>query len=133
MAALITTNKGPIIGIFNQYANYGKGLTVHSVNQLKQFGILIDDTPRCLHGGKQGLETPNGYFIHINIRNGLPYIDMSLPSDTDMDLYPHDIFTSDLPCSPQILDSEYLAKDMDLTEDDIVQPTYHTNTLNAFG
>ena len=56
MAALITTNKGPIIGIFNQYANYGKGLTVHSVNQLKQFGILIDDTPRCLHGGKQRLE-----------------------------------------------------------------------------
>ena len=58
---------------------------------------------------------------------------MSLPSDTDMDLNPHISLTSDLPWNPQILDSEYLAKDMDLTEHDIVNPAHHTNILNAFG
>ena len=46
VGAVIETHKGPIIGIFNQYANYGKGQTIHSVNQLRSFGIIVDDTPR---------------------------------------------------------------------------------------
>jgi mannitol-specific phosphotransferase system IIBC component len=42
---IIQTNKGPIIGVFNQYAYYGKGQTVHSVNQFRHFGIIVDDSP----------------------------------------------------------------------------------------
>jgi hypothetical protein len=42
VGAVIQTNKGPIIGVFNAY--YGKGQTVHSVNQFQHFGIIVDDS-----------------------------------------------------------------------------------------
>ena len=35
VADLIQTSRGPIIGIFHQYAYVGKGKTIHSSNQLK--------------------------------------------------------------------------------------------------
>jgi hypothetical protein len=133
VAALIQTNKGPIIGIFHQYAHYGKGQTVHSSNQLKAFGIMVDDTPRHLPGGTQRLLTPEGYFIPISIRNGLPYIDMSPPTDEELSTYPHVIFTSDLPWNPDLIDNEYTIEDLDIHEDDIITSSYHPNTLNDYG
>ena len=132
VGAVIPTHKGPIIGIFNQYAHFGKGQTVHSVNQLKHFGITIDDTPRQF-GGKQRLATPEGYFIPLSIRNGLPYIDMHPPSDDELHSYPHVIFTSDMAWDPQVLDDEYNVDDLELDEDDLVKPSYHPDALNEFG
>jgi hypothetical protein len=41
VGAVIQTQKGPIIGVFNQYAHYGKGQTVHSVNQHKLLALLL--------------------------------------------------------------------------------------------
>jgi hypothetical protein len=81
VGAVIQTNKGPIIGVFNQFAYYGKGQTVHSVNQFQHVGIIVDDSPHKFAHGKQRLKTPEGYFIPISIRNGLPYIDMHPPTD----------------------------------------------------
>ena len=132
VGAVIDTHKGPIIGVFNQYAHYGKGQTVHSVNQLKHFGIIIDDTPRQF-GGKQRLATSEGYYIPLSIRNGLPYIDMHPPSDDELNSYPHVLFTSDMPWDPQVLDDEYNVDDLDLNEDDLVKPSYHPDALNEFG
>ena len=132
VGAVIPTHKGPIIGIFNQYAHFGKGQTVHSVNQLKHFGITIDDTPRQF-GGKQRLATPEGYFIPLSIRNGLPYIDMHPPSDDELHSYPHVIFTSDMSWDPQVLDDEYNVDYLVLDEDDLVKPSYHPDALNEFG
>jgi hypothetical protein len=34
---LVETQKDPIIGIFQQYAHYGIGKTVHSVKSIKTF------------------------------------------------------------------------------------------------
>jgi hypothetical protein len=101
VGAVIQTNKGPIIGVFNQYAYYGKGQTVHSVNHLKHFGIIVDDSPRQFAHGKQRLKTPEGYFIPISIRNGLPYIDMHPPTDEELEAYPQVNFTLDMPWEPQ--------------------------------
>jgi hypothetical protein len=67
VGAVIQTQKGPIIGVFNQYALYGKGQTVHSVNQLKHFGIIVHDSLHQFSRGKQYLETPDGYFIPVSI------------------------------------------------------------------
>ncbi|HSN66784.1 MAG TPA: hypothetical protein VLS94_09090, partial [Fusibacter sp.] len=106
VAGLIHTDKGPIIGIFNQYANYGEGATIHSSKQLKHFGSLVDDTPKSL-GGRQALITPDGYVIPLQIRNGLAYMDIQQPSNIDMDTYPHVQFTSDMPWDPSILDEEF--------------------------
>ena len=133
VAAVIKTHKGPIIGIFNQYAHYGEGQTVHSVNQLKHFGIIVDETPRHLGHGKQSLETPDGYYIPISIRNGLSYIDMCPPTDDELNSYPHVIFTSDMPWDPHVLDDEYDANDIELNEDEITQSDYHQASLNSFG
>jgi hypothetical protein len=46
VGAVIRTSKGPIIGVFNQYVYYGKGQTVHSVNQFEHFCISVDDSLR---------------------------------------------------------------------------------------
>jgi hypothetical protein len=81
VGAVIKTNEGPIIGVFNKYAYYSKGQTIHSVNQFKHFGIVVDDSLCQFAHGKQWLETPEGSFIPISICNGLPYIDMHPPKD----------------------------------------------------
>ena len=44
IAALIEIEKGPIIAFFHHYVHYGKDKTIHSVNQLKHFGIMINET-----------------------------------------------------------------------------------------
>ena len=45
VAGVLTSTSGPIIAIFHQYAHKGSGITVHSVNQLKAFGIQVHDSP----------------------------------------------------------------------------------------
>jgi hypothetical protein len=107
VAATIYTHQGPIIGIFHRYSHYGKGHTIHSVNQMKSFGVLIDDTPRQLSTHGQSIRTPDGYHIPISIRQGLPHMDMRPPTDLDLATYPHVTFTSDMPWDPTVLDNEY--------------------------
>jgi len=132
VAALIQSHKGPIIGIFHQYAHYGRGHTIHSVNQLKSFGIQVDDNPRRFGFGKQQIITPDGYVIPISIRNGLPHIDMSPPTDQELDSYPHVFFTSDVPWDPSVLDDEYCIDDVQVDGDDVPPSDYHPN-LNDYG
>jgi hypothetical protein len=78
--------------LYLQYAKYwnlvnahqGTGKTIHSVSQLRHFGTIVDDTPRQF-GGKQRLETLDGYIIPLSIRSGLPYMDMSPPTQQELD------------------------------------------------
>ena len=58
VAGLISTTEGPIIGIFHQYAAYGKDSTTHSVNQPRSFGLEVNDIPTSCSGGKQCICTP---------------------------------------------------------------------------
>jgi Reverse transcriptase (RNA-dependent DNA polymerase) len=132
VAGLIETHRGPIIGIFHQYAHYGKGKTVHSVNQMKHFGIIIHDTPRNLGMGQQCIQTPDGYIIPLSIRNGLPHMDMSPPSDLEMESYPHVMFSSDLPWDPTILDDEYQAEDISIQDSDTSLALY-PSSVNDYG
>jgi hypothetical protein len=60
VAGIIQTQRGPIIGVFHQYAHQGTGKTIHSVSRLRCFGTIVDYTPR-LFGAKQRLETLDGY------------------------------------------------------------------------
>ena len=132
VAALIETQLGPIIGIFHQYAHRGSGKTIHSVSQLRQFGTLVDDTPRK-HGGKQRLQTLDGYIIPLSIRDGLPYMDMSPPTDKELAEYPHVFFTADIPWEPQTVNDEYPVDTIELSEDVLIEPEYHPYSLNEFG
>jgi hypothetical protein len=130
VAGLLQSHKGPIIGIFNQYAHHGTGQTVHSFNQMRHFGIIIDDTPRSF-GGTQLIQTPDGYNIPISIRNGLPHMDMKAPTQEELDSYPHVMFTSDMPWDPHVLDNEHSPDDPDSITP--IGPSYHPDTLNDYG
>jgi hypothetical protein len=70
-AGLIQTHRGPVIVIMHQYANYGKGHTIHSATQLRSFGVLVHEAPRR-HGGLQHVITPCSYHILLSYRAGLP-------------------------------------------------------------
>ena len=104
-AAFIGTSEGPIIGIFHQYALYGKGKTIHSANQLRAFGNLVDDVPLSLKG-TQRIVTHDGYKIPLAIRNGLAYMDMRPPTDEELEAHPHVTFTYDDVWDPESLDQE---------------------------
>jgi hypothetical protein len=130
VGAVIQTQMGPIIGVFNQIAHYGQGQTVHSVDHMKHFGIIVDDSPCQFSGGKQRLVTPDGYFIPISIQNGLPYIDMHAPSDKELEAYPQVLFTSDMLWEPQVFDNEYDVENLDLSEDDLAKAEYHASSIN---
>ena len=130
VAGLIQTASGPVIGIFHQYAHYGKGKTIHSANQLRDFGIIINDIPRGQPNGEQMITTPEGYKIPLSIRTGLAYMDMVQPSDDDLEAYPHVFFTSDEEWNPGKNDNEFSADD--ITEDNEPYPTYD-NRVNEYG
>ena len=106
-ARIETLSDGPVIAIMSSYAQRSDGgRTIHSKLQLESFGLLVDDTLRTL-GGKQCIVTNEGYVLPLSIRDGLPYLDMSPPSDEDLDTLPHVFTCSDSPWDPQILDAEF--------------------------
>lgn len=105
-AGLIQTQQGPIIGIFHQYANYGKGNTIHSSLQLGANGLDVNEKPKGFPGGRQTIITPEGYVIPLRIRHGLAYMDMVPPSDHQLQNLEHVFFTSDTEWSPDIIDNE---------------------------
>ena len=130
-AGLVESITGPVILIMHQYAHHGKGNTVHSVNQLLDFGVEVDPVPRRF-GGKQRIRTSSGHVIPLNIRNGLAYMDMSCPTEQDMEDLVHVILTSDATWDPDSIDEEYLVEDVQASELDLV-PDYGADTVNDYG
>jgi hypothetical protein len=133
-AGLIKSNRGPIIGLFPQYAYLGKGKTIHSPVQLESFGLDVDDRPRLSskRAGRQCITTPDGYKIPLKIRNGLPYMDMAYPDDDMMAKYPHVYFTADQEWDPSIVDDEYETFQEDIFEEEDDSLAY-TSPVNDFG
>jgi len=87
-AGLVRADKGFIILIMHQYAHLGTGKTIHSKGQVEAYGNKVDDSARS-NGGKQCMKTVDGYVIPFSVRNGLHYLDMSIPTDQDMAMFPH--------------------------------------------
>ena len=48
-----------------------------------------------------------GYVIPLHIRDGLPRMDMRIPTDEEMEKFPHAFLTSDSPWDPSALDNEF--------------------------
>jgi hypothetical protein len=103
-AAYIETSTGPVIGIFHQYAFYGVGKSIHSVSQLKHFGVDIDDD-NLLLGGLQRILTPDGHTIPLHIREGLAYMDIRKPTTRELQTLNHVVFTSNEYWDPRIYDN----------------------------
>ena len=71
-AALLDTQKGPIIGLFHEYAHLGKGKSIHATGQMEWFNCIVDDRSKVV-GGDQRIETSDGYVIPLSIESGLVY------------------------------------------------------------
>ena len=65
------TQRGEVILILNQYAYLGKGTSIQSSPQIEAYNNKVDDKSIKL-GGKQIIETTDGYSIPLNIKNSLP-------------------------------------------------------------
>ena len=102
-AALLDTQKGPIIGLFHEYAHLGKGRSIHAAGQMEWFNCQVDDRSKIV-GGAQQIETSEGYVTPLSIESGLVYIhSIRIPTDQDLQNYPHVFFTS-----PDIWDASVL-------------------------
>ena len=111
-AGVVTTQRGELILIMNQYAHVPSGKTIHSSAQLESHGVTVDDKA-IKNGGTQRIITHGGYVIPLSVRSGLAYMDIRPP--TDAELYgtntqkglPHIILTSDLDWNPSSLDYKH--------------------------
>ena len=93
-ATLLNTSQGKVIGIFNEYAYLGKGLSIHSSGQLEWFKTN-DDEKSVKVGDTQLITTLDGYSVPLLIKDGLAYAtSLGSPTDQDMDTYPHVFSTS---------------------------------------
>ena len=102
-ATLLDTQKGPIIGVFHEYAHLGKGRSIHAAGQMEWFNCQVDDRSKLV-GGTQSIQTSEGYVIPLSIESGLVYMhSMRIPTDHDLQNYPHVFFTS-----PDIWDTSVL-------------------------
>ena len=59
-------------------------------------------------GGKQHIQTLEGHTLPLSIKNGLAYLKhLGAPTDSDLEKYPHVMFTSPGEWDPSILDHEF--------------------------
>jgi hypothetical protein len=110
-AGVVSTHLGPICLLMHQYANHGKGKTIHSRLQIENHGNDVNDKSLKVKGGKQCITTLDGYVIPLQIRGGLAYMDMHPPSDEELNDLPHVVLTSDADWDPTIVDNEMEIKE----------------------
>ena len=143
-ATLLDTQKGPIIGVFHEYAHLGKGRSIHAADQMEWFNCQVDDRSKLV-GGAQSIKTSEGYVIPLSIESGLVYMhSMRIPTDHDLQHYPHVFFTSpdiwdtselDHGIPPSLLEDINQHSDYSLLQDSIFdaygEPHHkHTQNLN---
>ena len=73
---------------------------------MEWFNCKVDDRSKVV-GGAQRIETSDGYVIPLSIESGLAYMyPIRIPTDNDLQLYPHVFFTSPDTWDSSVLDHE---------------------------
>ena len=86
-----------------QICSIGKGRSIHAAGQMEWFNCQVDDRSKLV-GGAQRIKTSEGYVIPFSIDSGLVCMhSMRIPTDHDLQNYPHVFFTS-----PDIWDTSEL-------------------------
>ena len=65
-----------VIIIMNRYAYMSGGWSIHSSIKLEHFKVDVNDKPFKVRGGKQQIETIDGFIFLPGTKNGLAYIKM---------------------------------------------------------
>ena len=102
--AVVPSQNGEVIAIFNQYAHTGQGKTIHSSGQLEWFHNDVNDRSNKIKGGLQLIKTNDGYAHPIDIHQGLPYVQMRPYTDDEWDTLPHVVWTADTTWDPFLSD-----------------------------
>ena len=88
------TQRGEVILIMNQYAYVGKGTSIHSSPQMESYKTIVDDRAiKC--GGRQLIQTLDGYVIPHSIKNALPRIKLRPYTNKEWIDLPHVMLTSE--------------------------------------
>ena len=103
-AGKVKTTQGYIVLLLGEYAhNPTATTTIHSALQIRSFGHDVDDVPIML-GGMQRIKTSCNRIIPLSIRNGLAYLEMTPPTDDDINTLPQVYLTADEPWDPSLFD-----------------------------
>jgi hypothetical protein len=111
VGGVIKTHKGPVIGIFHQYALLNKGSSIHSPCQFEWYKHDVNNKSVLVPGGLQRIQTLDGYVIPLSIQDGLTRLHIRPYTDHEFDTLPHVMMTTELEWDPSALDHEF-------TEDD---------------
>jgi hypothetical protein len=103
-----------VIVLLGQYAhNAGAPSTIHSANQLRFGGHLVDDVPKH-YGGKQCITTSCGHILPLVITNGLAHLALRKPTLEDVSQFPNVILTPEAGWDPtEFDDGEQPAEDFE--------------------
>ena len=124
---VLQTTTGEVIGIFHQYAHINKGASIHSCVQMEAYHQDVNDRSLRTPGGMQRILTVDGYIVPLAFRSGLPYLHVRPYTDTEFNVLPHVIMTSDQDWDPTVLDCDH--NDTDTPPDGTVPngPSLHDN------
>ena len=134
-SAKIQTQRGEAIGIFRQYAYYGKGRTIHSSGQIEWYkGNRVKERSAKV-GGSQYIRTLDGYVIPIDIVNGLAYISMVPNTQKEFVDLPHVVFTGSEEWEPKVLDHKLSDNPnwFDEVKDDTLDSYLKESPFDAYG
>jgi hypothetical protein len=120
--AVARSQQGDVVVILHQYAYHP---------QLESFANDVNDKSICIPGGLQHIQTVDGYVFPLSIRGGLPYLGMRPYTDSEFDLLPHVILTSDVNWDPRVLD--FAIDGNDAWYDAISDNVNHSDLLDVFG
>ena len=118
--ALVRSQRGDVICWFHQYAHMpGYDTSIHSSIQLEAYGSTVDEKSKRA-GGSQSITTIDGYVFPLDVKNGLPYLKMRIPTDSEVESLPHVHMTSDSPWNPNVYDNDLSTDEhwYDAVEDD---------------
>ena len=105
--SLFQSSSGKVVGIYHEYPYLGKGSSIHSPGQMEWFKTQVNDKSIKVPGS-QRIETLEGYSFPLSIKEGLPYLHtLGCQSDSDLDNYAHDFFTSPKEWDPSVLDYDF--------------------------
>ena len=91
---------------FHEYAHLGIDRSIHAAGQMECFNYKVDDRSNVV-GGAPRIETSDGYLIPLSIESGLAYMHpIRIPTDNDLQLYPHVFFTSPDTWDASVLDHD---------------------------
>lgn len=105
VGAFIHTQKGAVIGIFQQYACLEKGPTIHSAAQLEHYGNEVSDKS-FYAGGHQRICTTTGHTMQLQVIDGLARLDMRPYTDAEFVTLPHVFMTDGSDWDPRIIDND---------------------------